>query len=140
MGVIPTKKSLGESIEWINCDREAAKSLMKQDNMLAIEKMLIDLGDDHVTKGLGLGCSICKGPAERPGIFVQSIKNGGAAHRSGLQLGDQILACNDMTFEDKGLNFNVAVAQMRGRRFLDLIIRRGAGLDVVLACDQVRWL
>ena len=80
MGVIPTKKSLGESIEWIHCDREAAKSLMKQENILAIENMLIDLGDDHgVNKGLG--CSICKGPPDRPGIYVQSIKTGGAAYR-----------------------------------------------------------
>ena len=109
---------------------------MKQDNMLAIEKMCIDLGDDHVTKGLG--CSICKGPPERPGIYVQSIKTGGAALRSGLQLGDQILACNDMTFEGNSLNFNVAVAQMRGRRFLDLVIRRGAGLDIVLASNDAQ--
>merc|ERR1712051_588389 len=136
MGVIPTKKNLGESIEWIHCDREAAKQIMKQDNMLAIEKMCIDLGDDHVTKGLG--CSICKGPPERPGIYVQSIKTGGAALRSGLQLGDQILACNDMTFEGNSLNFNVAVAQMRGRRFLDLVIRRGAGLDIVLASNDAQ--
>jgi hypothetical protein len=136
MGVIPTKKNLGESIEWIHCDREAAKQIMKQDNMLAIEKMCIDLGDHHVTKGLG--CSICKGPPERPGIYVQSIKTGGAALRSGLQLGDQILACNDMTFEGNSLNFNVAVAQMRGRRFLDLIIRRGAGLDIVLASNDAQ--
>ena len=52
-------------------------------------------------------------------------------YRSGLQLGDQILSCNDMTFEGNNLNFNIAVAQMRGRRFLDLIIRRGAGLDIL---------
>lgn len=40
-----------------------------------------------------------------------------------------------MSFESPGLNFNVAVAQMRGRRCLDLTIRRGAGLDLVLSND-----
>ena len=37
-----------------------------------------------------------------------------------------------MTFEGSNLNFNVAVAQMRGRRFLDLIVRRGAGIDLII--------
>ena len=55
-----------------------------QSNLFAVERMLIDLGEDHAK---GLGCSICKGPAERPGIYVQSIKANGAAHKSGLQLG-----------------------------------------------------
>ena len=46
-GVIPIKKSLGESIEWLHCDREAANLILKQGNLLTIERMLIDLGEDH---------------------------------------------------------------------------------------------
>ena len=49
--------------------------------------------------------------------------------------GDQILRCNDMSFEGP-LNFNIAVAQMRGKRCLDLIVRRGAGLDLVLESED----
>ena len=49
-------------------------------------------------------------------------------------LGDQILRCNDMSFEGP-LNFNIAVAQMRGKQCLDLIVRRGAGLDLVLESE-----
>ena len=78
------KKSLGDSIQWIKCDAEAAKKLLMQSNLFAVERMLIDLGEEHAK---GLGCSICKGPLERPGIYVQSIKANGAAHKSGLQLG-----------------------------------------------------
>ena len=39
-----------------------------------------------------------------------------------------------MSFEGP-LNFNIAVAQMRGKRCLDLIVRRGAGLDLVLESE-----
>ena len=85
MGVIPRKKSLGETIEWIHCDPEAVRSLLKQDKLLSIERMLIDLGEDFLKRGLG--CSICKGPQDQPGIFVQSIKANGAAHKAGLQIG-----------------------------------------------------
>ena len=42
--------------------------------------------------------SICKGPVEKPGIFVQSVKAGGAARAAGLRPGDQIVACNDVPF------------------------------------------
>ena len=40
-----------------------------------------------------------------------------------------------MSFEGP-LNFNIAVAQMRGKRCLDLIVRRGAGLDLILDSEE----
>ena len=49
MKVIPRKKSLGESIEWIKCDQETIKNLSKQDKV--IERMLIDLGEDFLNRG-----------------------------------------------------------------------------------------
>lgn len=42
--------------------------------------------------------SICKGPPERPGIFVQSTKSNGVAREAGLRPGDQVLACNGHSF------------------------------------------
>lgn len=42
--------------------------------------------------------SICKGPVERPGIFVQSTKAGGVAREAGLRPGDQLLSCNGHSF------------------------------------------
>jgi C-terminal processing protease CtpA/Prc len=44
--------------------------------------------------------SICKGPPERPGIFIQSTKEGGLAKELGLKPGDQILECNGMPLDD----------------------------------------
>lgn len=132
-GVIPVKRSLGESIEWIHCDQKAVRVLLNQPNLLEVERIVIDMGEDYMK---GIGCSICKGPKDRPGIYVQSIKANGAAHRHGLQLGDQILACNEMSFEGSALNFTTAVAQMRGRRSLNLIVKRGAGLDLVLGSSE----
>ena len=125
MGAIPVKKSKGDSIQWIQCDEESAQKLLQQENHLAVERIVIDLGD-HFSKN-GLGCSIWKGPPERPGIYVQSIKSQGAGHVSGLQLGDQILRCNQMSFEGQ-MDFSLAVAQIRAHRILDLIVKRGAGM------------
>ena len=92
--------------------------------MILINILVIDLGELYNKNGLG--CSIWKGPSDRPGIYVQSIKTNGAGHQSGLQLGDQILRCNQMSFEGQ-MDFSLAVAQIRAHRILDLIVKRGAG-------------
>ncbi|RXG73612.1 Harmonin [Armadillidium vulgare] len=47
-----------------------------------------------------LGCSICKGPPEKPGIFVQRVRDRGIAQESGLLAGDQILSCNGGLFQN----------------------------------------
>ena len=44
VGAIPVKKCKGDSIQWINCDEEAAQKLLQQENHLAIERIVIDLG------------------------------------------------------------------------------------------------
>ena len=51
--------------------------------------------------------SICKGPPERPGIFVQSTKLNGVAREAGLRPGDQILQCNGHSF------LNIPFAEVR---------------------------
>ncbi len=38
----------------------------------------------------GLGCSVCRGPPSKPGVFVQSTKPGGLAREAGLRPGDQV--------------------------------------------------
>ncbi|KAK7087049.1 Harmonin, partial [Halocaridina rubra] len=78
---------------------------------------------------MGLGCSICKGPAEKPGIFVQSVRAGGVAKTAGLRPGDQILACNDISFAH--LEFAEAVYVLKSSPRLALDVLRGAGLDFV---------
>ncbi|XP_042892791.1 nucleolar protein dao-5-like isoform X8 [Penaeus japonicus] len=81
------------------------------------------------TGKVGLGCSICKGPAEKPGIFVQSVRAGGVARNSGLRPGDQIIACNDVSFTH--LEFAEAVYVLKSSPRLVLDVIRGAGLDLV---------
>ncbi|XP_069994416.1 harmonin isoform X11 [Penaeus vannamei] len=78
---------------------------------------------------VGLGCSICKGPAEKPGIFVQSVRGGGVARNAGLRPGDQIIACNDVSFTH--LEFAEAVYVLKSSPRLVLDVIRGAGLDLV---------
>ncbi|KAK8740435.1 hypothetical protein OTU49_002907 [Cherax quadricarinatus] len=78
---------------------------------------------------VGLGCSICKGPTEKPGIFVQSVRVGGVAKNAGLRPGDQILACNDISFAH--LEFAEAVYVLKSSPRLALDVLRGAGLDLV---------
>ncbi|XP_063234575.1 uncharacterized protein LOC134537741 isoform X3 [Bacillus rossius redtenbacheri] len=75
-----------------------------------------------------LGCGICKGPDWKPGIFVQFTKDNGIAKEVGLRPGDQVLQCNGITFRD--ITFSDAVHVLKSSRQLDLVIRKGAGLDL----------
>ena len=52
----------------------------------------------YINQVLPSPCSICKGPPEKPGIYVQSVKVGGVARNAGLRPGDQVIACNDVSF------------------------------------------
>ncbi|KAK3860029.1 hypothetical protein Pcinc_033881 [Petrolisthes cinctipes] len=81
------------------------------------------------TGKVGLGCSICKGPPEKPGIFVQSVRVGGVARNAGLRPGDQIIACNDVPFAR--LDFAEAVYVLKSSPRLTLDVIRGAGLELV---------
>ncbi|CAG0923602.1 unnamed protein product, partial [Notodromas monacha] len=71
---------------------------------------------------------ICKGPPERPGIFVQSTKDGGVAREFGLKPGDQILECNGMTLDS--VDFAQAVHFLKSAAKLDLRIKKGVAADL----------
>ncbi|XP_037087890.1 serine/arginine repetitive matrix protein 1-like [Pollicipes pollicipes] len=75
-----------------------------------------------------LGCSICKGPAGWPGVFVQSIKEVGLAREVGLRPGDQIIQCNGVSFVD--IDFAKAVYVLKLAQHLDLTIRRGVAAEL----------
>ncbi|XP_038213651.1 ribonuclease 3 isoform X1 [Zerene cesonia] len=76
-----------------------------------------------------LGCGICKGPEWKPGIFVQFVREGGIAKEAGLRPGDQILSCNGLNFSN--ISFNEAVSAMKVCGRLELIVREGAGAELV---------
>ncbi|XP_046394554.1 uncharacterized protein LOC124162171 isoform X3 [Ischnura elegans] len=75
-----------------------------------------------------LDCCICKGPEWRPGIFIQSTKEGGFAREAGLRPGDQIVECNGINFED--ISFSDAVNALKKDKNLNLVIRKGSGTDL----------
>ncbi|KPI91269.1 Harmonin [Papilio xuthus] len=76
-----------------------------------------------------LGCGICKGPDWKPGIFVQFVREGGIAREAGLRPGDQILSCNGQDFAN--ISFNEAISAMKVSGRLELVIREGAGTELV---------
>ncbi|XP_049865588.1 uncharacterized protein LOC126366505 isoform X2 [Pectinophora gossypiella] len=76
-----------------------------------------------------LGCGICKGPEWKPGIFVQFVREGGIAREAGLRPGDQILSCNGQDFAN--ISFNEAISAMKVSGRLELIVREGAGIELV---------
>ncbi|KAG7305381.1 hypothetical protein JYU34_009447, partial [Plutella xylostella] len=76
-----------------------------------------------------LGCGICTGPDWKPGIFVQFVRDGGLARGAGLRPGDQILACNGHDFTNVAFNEAIAAMKVPGR--LELLIREGAGAELV---------
>ena len=65
---------------------------------------------------------------EKPGIFIQSTKAGKLAREAGLRPGDQILECNGVSFEN--IEFGDAVFHLKATRQLNLLLRKGAGLDL----------
>ena len=122
IGAIPVKSNKGDPITWMS-----PEEAMKLKNIVPFKATLTtppphkghnqqgqNGGPKNETQkvlvpvtltmkpGKGLGCIICKGPPEFPGIFVQRVKPQGLALEGGLEPGDQILECN-------GLQFNSAV-------------------------------
>ena len=65
---------------------------------------------------------------EKPGIFIQSTKAGRLAREVGLRPGDQILECNGTSF--RNIEFGDAVYHLKSSRKLDLLVRKGAGLEL----------
>ncbi|CAG9791944.1 unnamed protein product [Diatraea saccharalis] len=76
-----------------------------------------------------LGCGICKGPEWKPGIFVQFVREGGIAQEAGLRPGDQIISCNGQDFAN--VTFNEAISAMKAVGRLELVVREGAGTELV---------
>ncbi|CAH2979703.1 unnamed protein product [Chilo suppressalis] len=76
-----------------------------------------------------LGCGICKGPEWKPGIFVQFVREGGIAQEAGLRPGDQIMSCNGQDFAN--VTFNEAISAMKAVGRLELVVREGAGTELV---------
>ncbi|TRY70179.1 hypothetical protein TCAL_02784 [Tigriopus californicus] len=130
-GVIPIKDRVGDPITWHNIavrPEPPMNDVMKHLHTIPVESHVESRVVISITGSQGLGCSICKGPSSKPGIYIQSTKPGGLARQVGLRPGDQILDCNGISFQR--LEFNEAVYHLKSSRHLDLLIRKGAGADL----------
>jgi len=147
-GVIPVKKRKSEPVSWqvikegMGGEKEIRKEDIKAESDV-VDKTVSKINIVHRTEEAecpeqrlsitlrgqqGLGCSICKGPVEKPGIFIQSTKAGRLAREVGLRPGDQIIECNGASF--KNIEFGDAVFHLKSSRQLDLIVKKGAGLEL----------
>ncbi|CAB4063385.1 USH1C [Lepeophtheirus salmonis] len=72
------------------------------------------------------------GPPDRPGVFVQSISNNGIAWKSGLRIGDQILCCNGVEFNEFD-DFSRVIRVMKSSKLLHLFVRKNAGKDFLIS-------
>ena len=68
--------------------------------------------------------SICSESEGTPGIFIQSVRQGGLAAEAGLEVGDQILAVNGTEFT--GITHSEAVVALKGSRQLNVTVNKYA--------------
>ncbi|XP_069675086.1 harmonin isoform X2 [Periplaneta americana] len=128
VGMIPVKDKRTDPLTWrvVEDDRlHSPPAVCNGNNEDLIRDVRIVLNVAPRTK---LGCGICKGPEWKPGIFVQFTKENGLAREAGLRPGDQIIQCNGVPFID--IPFSDAVNVLKTSRQLDLIVRKGAGMDL----------
>ncbi|XP_050307844.1 harmonin isoform X2 [Anthonomus grandis grandis] len=126
VGMIPVKEKKTDALSWqiiTDCGSSPTRGSPQLGEKLNDVRITI-----VVAPKSKLGCGISKGPDWKPGIFVQFSKEGGIARDAGLRPGDQILYCNNVDFSD--INFNEAVSLMKSSRQLNLLVRKGAGLDL----------
>ncbi|XP_026326728.1 uncharacterized protein LOC113235285 isoform X2 [Hyposmocoma kahamanoa] len=132
VGMLPVKDKTHESLSWhfvsergsIGSDVSSSPTLCHDTERLTDLRLSI-----LVPPRAKLGCGICKGPEWKSGIFVQFVREGGIAREAGLRPGDQILSCNGQDFAN--VSFNEAISAMKVSGRLELIIREGAGLELV---------
>ncbi|KAB7499281.1 Harmonin [Armadillidium nasatum] len=144
-GLIPVKNNSEDPLSWVLVEPNEVNDSLTDHS--GYQSSISSLGTNRSTcnyenpvkiviNGAGkssLGCSICKGPAEKPGIFVQRVRDRGIAQESGLLAGDQILSCNGRFFQNSRFStvLVVAVQSMKSSTCLRLEVLRGVGMDMI---------
>ncbi|XP_053600107.1 uncharacterized protein LOC128669362 isoform X2 [Plodia interpunctella] len=132
VGILPIKDKPHESLSWHFVSERAslASDVSSSPTLCHDTERLTDLRlSILVPPRAKLGCGICKGPEWKPGIFVQFVREGGIAREAGLRPGDQILSCNGQDFAN--ISFNEAISAMKATGRLELMVREGAGIELV---------
>lgn len=135
VGVIPVKEKDSDQITWKIIERNSpTSSILESSNSLSSSSSCHS-NPSSETKiyipdcgSSGLGCSVVNGPSEMPGIFVSSIKTNGQADQAGLQIGDQIISANGISFTNH--KFAEVISILKSFKELHLIVRKEAGLEL----------
>uniref|UniRef100_A0A1B6LG89 PDZ domain-containing protein n=2 Tax=Graphocephala atropunctata TaxID=36148 RepID=A0A1B6LG89_9HEMI len=128
VGMIPVKDSYSDSLTWRLVEPEPGGVPEPPDLSTGVGFPNVHLYINVAPKAK-LGCGICKGPEWKPGIFVQFTKENSLARNAGLRPGDQIIQCNNVVFTPD-TPFTEAVSVLRSTGVLDLVIQKGAGVDL----------
>jgi hypothetical protein len=106
-------------------DHELDPGSMMIPSDIVEEKIYITL-----KSGQSLGCSVVRGPAAYPGIFVQDVKSSSPSFHAGLEVGDQILAMNGFSFYPGHYNFDDAINKIKACSQMTLTVRKRVGLHL----------
>jgi len=70
------------------------------------------------------------------GIFVQSVKLGEIAEKSGLEVGDQIIQVNSVNVSQ--MDFSDAISKLKSLPSMTLTVKKGAGKHLFGICKNNR--
>ncbi|GAB6023017.1 hypothetical protein CHUAL_007107 [Chamberlinius hualienensis] len=115
VGMLPLRSQVS-GLTWISTENIYFKDFQK-----------VEINVD-LSKAKKFGCSICKGPVNRPGIFVQSTVDGGVAHEVGLQPGDQLLMADGKYLIE--MSFKEVVQYLKSCKQVKFLVRKRAAMDL----------
>jgi len=131
IGMIPVRNSLHDDLEWkpVGVFNYQQNSIIQSD---PVEESAVKGREIHLVVNIAdgnLGCSICCGPADRPGIYIQSVQPGSLAQEAGLQVGDQVVEVNKDVFHARTTHAQ-AMVSLKSNRNLKMRIIKQVGADL----------
>ncbi|XP_033729468.1 harmonin-like [Pecten maximus] len=130
IGMLPVKEKQGDDLTWKFVEkRDRKKSVVKTQHRTAPEEEgeIVKLFANLRTSP-SLGCRIMSGPHGR-GIYIQRVGPQSLGEQIGLEIGDQILDVNGISFLD--VTHNEAIVALKSSKELNLVIRKKSGLHIV---------
>ncbi|XP_060072464.1 membrane-associated guanylate kinase, WW and PDZ domain-containing protein 1-like [Ylistrum balloti] len=130
IGMLPVKEKQGDTLTWKYVEkRDRKKSVMKTQHRQEPE----DKGEivklfANLRTSPSLGCRIISGPQGR-GIYIQRVGPQSLGEQIGLEVGDQILDVNGISFLN--VSHNEAIVALKSSKELNLVIRKKTGMQIV---------
>ncbi|XP_069133162.1 LOW QUALITY PROTEIN: harmonin-like [Argopecten irradians] len=134
IGMLPVKEKQGDALTWIYVEkRDRKKSVVstlyfQQQRPMAEEEGEVVKLFANLRTSPSLGCSIMSGPQGR-GIYIQRVGPQSLGEQIGLEVGDQILEVNGISFLD--VSHNEAIVALKSSKELNLVIRKKSGIHIV---------